>query len=91
MKIEEIVIDPKKQSLDKIVVPDLSKDIMLLYYRVAGDSGDFSMLSYEIYSPNIIADVLDELLFLQPKVEELTHISQLPEIIQILIDYFENS
>lgn len=91
MRIDEIVIDYSKQSMDRIVDPVLTNQIMKIYDITAKSTNDFTVLSYENYPPEFVSDILDELYELSIQVKNLSYNSQLPEIVQFIIDYFENS
>ena len=91
MKIHEIVINHKKQVIDKLVNTELSNNTMEIYNIIIKETNEFTILSYERYSPDYIASTLDDLYELAKLTKCFYHVSQLPVIIQILIDYFENS
>ena len=91
MRIEEIVIDYDKQLLDKVDDSSLSNQVMRIYEVVSSSTNEFSVLAYEQYPPEFMVDMLDDLYDLSGKIKKFTHNSQMPEIVQFLITYFENS
>ncbi len=74
-----------------MVDTELTNNIMQVYDIVMRYSNEFSILSYEIYSPDYISATLDDLYEFLKLVSIFKHNTQLPEITQLLIDYFENS
>ena len=91
MKIKEIIINHNKQLADKIANPELSSEIMGMYDKTCQDTNGLTMLVYEVYNPSAIYDTIDDLYMLHETVSKIKYDTQLVEIVELLIRYYENN
>jgi hypothetical protein len=91
MRIEEIVVDPKKLLIDQLI-SNTTNEVIEIFNLISNETNNFQYKAYELYSANIIQDYLSELIALY-KIILLYYDkkSQTYQIIQYLINYFENN
>ena len=92
MKINEIIISQAKHLADIIADPKLANQVNQLYHRFANKTDNFTVLAYEIFPPEVIYETLDDLAIILKTVHaKYKHNSQAPEIINLLINYFQHT